>query len=98
MRQLGQTAAQIGRQQLGVARQRFGDEHRFTLHTSQRHELDFERKPPQRRLVNAVQQIGGADKNAVVALHALQHFIDFRHLIGALRTAPVLQKAVGFVK
>ena len=33
-----------------------------------------------------------------MAFHALQHLVDFRHFIGALRATPVLQKTVGLVQ
>ena len=45
-----------------------------------------------------VQQIRGADENALVALHALQHLVDFGHFVGALGATAILQEAVSLVQ
>ena len=98
MRQLGQLSADLGAEFLRVTCQRFGDEHLLALHSRQWHELDLEGKAAQRCLVNAIEQVGGADEDAVMPLHLLQHLVDFGHLVAALGAAPVHQKAVGFVE
>ena len=64
----------------------------------ERLEADLEGEAPQRRLVDAIEQVGGADEHAVVALHLLQHLVDLGDFVAALGAASVQQKAVGFVQ
>ena len=96
--QLSQARAQGLRHGSQVSCQRFCHEHLFALRWCQRHELDLEGKSSQCSLVNPIQQIGGADKDAIVALHALQHFVHLGHFVGTLGRASILQKAVCFVQ
>ena len=64
----------------------------------QRLEADLEREAAQRRLVEVVEQVGGADEDAGEALHALQHLVDLAHLVVALGHAAAAQEAVGLVE
>ena len=64
----------------------------------QRFKLDFEGEATQRSLINSVEQVRGADENALEALHALQHFVNFGDLVAALRERAILQKTVGLVE
>ena len=98
LRQPIQPGAQRGAQQRRVAVQRLDHKHALALRRRERQELDFEGETAQRRLIEPVDQVGGADKHAAETLHALQHLVDFGHFVGALSAAPVLQKTVGFVE
>ena len=91
-------ASNLSGQQTRIGGQRLHHKHFLALCTGKWLEFDLESESAQRGLVEPFQQIGGADEDAVVALHALQHFVHFGHLIGALRTAAVHQKAVGLVQ
>jgi hypothetical protein len=44
-------------------------------------EADLEGEAPQRRLVQVLEQVGGADEDAGEALHALQHLVDLADLV-----------------
>jgi hypothetical protein len=64
----------------------------------QRLEADLEGEAAQRRLVELVEQVGGADEDAGEALHALQHLVDLGDLVVALGQAAAAQEAVGLVE
>jgi hypothetical protein len=61
-------------------------------------EADLEREAAQRRFVQVVEQVGGADEDAGKTLHALQHLVDLGHLVVALGAAAAAQEAVGLVE
>ena len=75
---------------MGLPVQGFGCKHRFALRLGQGLKSNFETKAPQGRLVNLIKQIGGTNKDALVALHTLQHFIDFTDFVLTLRAATIL--------
>src|SRR5690606_41588121 len=52
-----------------VAVERLGDEHALALPRVQRQETQLERESTQRGLVDAIEQVRGADEYAVEALH-----------------------------
>ncbi len=52
-------------------------------------EADLEGEATQRRLVELVEQVGGADEQTAEALHALQHLVDLADLVAAFGESPV---------
>jgi len=79
-----------------LAVQRLDHEHALALFARQRMETQLEGKAAQRRLVQVVEQVGGADEHACEALHALQHFVDLSHLVVPLdRVTHLAEHRVG---
>ena len=94
----GQNLAPHGLERIRIATQCLGNEHLLALGPHQWPEADLECKAPQRSLIQPIEQVGRADEDAVKALHALQHLVDFRHLVVAHRTLAALHEAVSLVE
>lgn len=61
-------------------------------------EMRLERKAPQRCLVEAVAQVGGAGKGQGMVFHPGEHFIDLADLPVAHGMAAVAEQGIGFIE
>ena len=97
-REDGADLRSVGVRPLEVERERGGARERESLRRVRRLEAHLQREPPQRRLVEPLEEVGRADEPAVKALDLHEELVDLGHLPRALRVAARREERVGLIE